>query len=170
MTKLDRTWAMTQIEAMADGSLSAEAERRMQALLNCDPALRAQVEQARAIRRDLRALAARPVPRGLLRRLWRIPVANRPEHSYWMPATALASVAVIALSVGLFFNLQRPTPEDLAREAAVKEFVVAVAYLQKSVVMAQNEVNEAVGSGVLSALEVSRGMMATSQTESDQGE
>jgi hypothetical protein len=70
----------------------------------------------------------------------------------------------------VFLALQRPSPDDLAREAAVKDFVIAVAYLQKSAVVAQNEVNEAVGSGVLSALEVSRGVLATSQNGSDQGE
>ena len=33
MTELDRTWAESQIEAMAEGSLSAEAERRMLAAI-----------------------------------------------------------------------------------------------------------------------------------------
>lgn len=170
MTELDRAWAQSQIEAMADASLTPEAEQRMRALLDDDLELRAELERARAIRRQLRALSAKRAPRGLLRRLWQIPMDQHSAHSFWRPATALASIAVIALSASVFFALQGPSPDDLAREAAVKDFVIAVAYLQKSAVMAQNEVNDAVGSGVLSALEVSRGVLATSQSGSDQGE
>jgi hypothetical protein len=45
-----------------------------------------------------------------------------------------------------------------------------MAYLQKSALLATNEVNEAVGSGVLDALAVSRGMMERKEAEVSQGD
>jgi len=170
MTELDRTWAKTQIEAMADGSLSAEAARRMRTLMNCDPGIRAEVERARALRLDLKALAGVPVPKGLRRKLWRIPAAERPRRSYWMPAAALASVAAVALGVGLFLEARGPSEEELAREAALQDFAIAMEYLQRSALMARNEVNEAVGSGVMDALAMSRGAIRQSAAGIDEGE
>jgi len=170
MSELDRSWAESQIEAMVDGSLSPAAEQRMRMLINADPAIRARVEQARSLRRKLRALGHGPVPRGLLGRLWQIPAAGKPSRSPWMPAAALAGFAAAALAVSLFMSVRGPAPEELARDAAVQDFVVAMAYLQKSVTIAQNEVNQAVGSGMLSALEVSREVMDASPETGDQGE
>ena len=156
MTELDRNWARSQVEAMADGSLSADAERRMRALIHCDPELKAQVERARALRLELRALTSRRAPRGLARRLWQIPAANRPRTLLWAPATALASLAVVAITAGLLIYDPGPTREELARDAAVQDFALVVAYLQKSALVARNEVNAAVGYGMADALATSR--------------
>ena len=169
MSKLDRPWAESQIEAMLDGSLSPEAERRMRSLINADPEIRARVERARKLRLELRALGRGPVPRGLMGRLWRIPSADRPARSLWLPSAAVAGIAAAALAVSLFMSVRGPAPEELARDAAVQDFVVAMAYLQKSVTIAQNEVNQAVGSGMLSAIEVSREVMDASPRAGDQG-
>jgi hypothetical protein len=144
MTELDRTWAKTQIEAMADGSLAPEAEKRMRTLMNIDPGIRAEVDAATALRQSLGRLRRRPVPRGLFWRLWRIPGARRRHHHFWIPAVALASVA--ALAVGL--NV----------------------YLQKSTLVASNEVNEAVGYGVRDALAASRGAIRETRGAKDEGE
>lgn len=170
MSKLDRSWAESQIEAMADGSLSPEAEQRMRSLIDADPEIGARVARARSLRRELGALRGGPVPRGLLGRLWQIPAAGRPKRPAFMPAAAFAALAAAALAVSLFMSIRGPTAEELAREAAVQDFVVAMAYLQKSVTIAQNEVNQAVGSGMLSAIEVSREVMEASPGSGDEGE
>ena len=167
MTELDRTWARTQIEAMADGSLEPAAERRMRTLVNCDPEIRAELERARTLMGDLQGLADVPVPRGLRRRLSRIPAAERAQ--FWVPATAFASVAVAALAVSLFFGLRGPSAEDLARQAAVEDFAITMAYLQKGALMASNEINTTIGSGVLGALEMSRGTINRTELEFSEG-
>lgn len=173
MTELDRTWAETQIEAMADGSLSAGAKRRMLAAIDRDPALAERIERARALRRALRGLAGEPVPRGLWWRLWRIPTADRPRRSglegMWTPtAGVLATAVVAALGINVFLGTQGPSAEQEA--AAVRDITIAIAYLQKSALMASNEVNEAVGSGVLDALAMSRGMLDREEVDGSNGE
>jgi hypothetical protein len=171
MTELDRTWARTQIEAMADGSLTPEAEKRMRVLMNIDPGIRADVEAATALRQSLLRQRERRVPRGLFWRLWRIPGANRPRHrNFWIPAVALASVAAVAIGLGIYVTPRGPTPEELAQQQAVEDFAIVVAYLQKSTLMASNEVNEAVGYGVRDALVASRGAIRKSEAGVDEGE
>jgi hypothetical protein len=169
VTELDRTWAESQIEAMAEGSLSAEAEHRMLAAMDRDGALAQRVEQARALRQALRGLSGAPVPRGLWRRLWRIPTADRPRWGIWMPAGVLATAVVAALAISVLLNTQTPVPEDQA-QAAVEDFAVAMAYLQKSAVMASNEMSETIGSGMAGALEMSRGMLDRTAREGVKGE
>lgn len=171
MTELDRTWARSQVEAMADGTLSAAAEERMQAAMARDPALADEVAAARALRDQLRQLGAVPVPRGLWWRLWRIPAPERRMRaSIWMPAGVLATAAVVMLGANLYMGGAQPTVDEEARAAAVQDFAIAMAYLQKSAVMARNEVNEAVGSGVLRALAASRGIMDKSETGISEGD
>jgi len=160
VTELDRTWAESQIEAMADGSLSDDARRRMQAMMDRDPALAASVERAAALMQQLKGLKTRaPVPRGLGLRLWNMPAAEAKSRRsmLWMPAGVLATAVMVTLGASLL--LQAPAPDQAERVAAVQDFTIAMAYLQKSTLMAQNQVNEAVGSSVLSALAVSRGLL-----------
>lgn len=167
MTELDRTWAESQIEAMAEGSLTPEAERRMLAAMDRDAGLRTRVEQARALRLALRGLKPAPVPRGLWWRLWQIPTAERGHRiGVWMPAGVLATAVIAVLGVNLFLGTRGPSPE----EAAMQDFAVAMAYLQKTALMANNEINQAVGSGVADALEVSRGFLDRPQSDEFNGE
>jgi len=170
MTELDRAWARTQVEAMADRSLSPEAERRMRALMASDPELAAEVERAAMLRQSLRALVRRPAPKGQFRRLWQIPTADRPRAAYWAPASVLATVAAVAVAIGIFRIGPGPSPDDLAREQAMQDFAIAMAYLQKSATMASNEVNEAVGIGVLDAWSIGRGTIRDSVSRGMQGE
>lgn len=173
MTELDRAWAETQIEGMADGSLSAEAEQRMLAAMRRDAGLAARVDRARALRLGLRQLGNAPVPRGLFGRLWRIPAAGRSHAgTYWMPAGVLATAVVAAISIGVFRGQpgQDAAPMDEAEMAAVQDVVIAVSYLQKSMVMAHNEINEVVGSGVLEALAASSGMMDRTERNDSEGD
>lgn len=169
MTELDRTWAESQIEAMAEGSLSAEAESRMLAAMDRDAGLARRVEQAMVLRRALRGLPGATVPRGLWRRLWRIPTADRPRSGIWMPAGVLATAVVAALAIGVLMNTPAPVPQDEA-QAAVEDFAVAMAYLQKSAVMASNEMSETIGSGMAGALEMSRGMLDRTAQNGVEGE
>lgn len=170
MTELDRTWAKSQVEAMADESLSVEAERRMRAVLAEDPALAAEVDQARALRRNLRALTGRRAPKGLLRGLWQIPAADRPREAYWVPASVLAAVAAAALGVSVFLGQPGPTPEETAREDAMQDFAIALAYLQRSAQLASQEVNEAVGDGMRGAAAIGRQAMVRTDVRGDEGE
>jgi hypothetical protein len=104
-------------------------------------------------------------------RLWQIPSRNRSVGSLvWVPAAFVAAAASVALTLNLFFGISGPTAEEQAQAAAVEDFTIVMAYLQKSALMATNEVNEAVGSGVLEALAVSRGMMERKETEVSQGD
>ncbi len=170
MTELDRTWAATQVEAMADGSLSPDARRRMRALMAEDPAIAAAVDRAQAVRRDLRTLAGRRPPPGQLRRLWMIPAADRPRDGYWVPATVLATVAAVAVGVSVLLGDAGPTSEEIARDQAMQDFAIAMAYLQKSATMATNEVNEAVGYGVLDAWAIGQGAIRESVAAGAEGE
>ena len=155
MSELDRRWATLQIEALADGSLSPDAERRMRELIRRHPDLAEQLDQATALRRELRQLSYTPVPRGLARRLWSIPSAGRRRTGYWIPAFSAAGIAALALALGLLLYQPGPSPEELAREAAVKDFAIVVAYLQKSMLVARNEVHKTVGTEMVEAWEIS---------------
>jgi anti-sigma factor RsiW len=169
MSELDQRWANLQIEAMADGSLSPDAARRMRALMERDPGLAQQLAEAQALRRKLRRLSNTPVPRGLARRLWGIPATGRRQSVVWMPAIAVAGIASLAVALGLMLYRPGPSPEELARNAAVQDFAIAVAYLQKSVLLARNEVNETVGSEMMDALAMSRGAIQRADESNEEG-
>jgi hypothetical protein len=168
MTELDHRWATLQIEALADGSLSPEAERRMRDLIRANPDLARQLEEALALRRQLRRLSRAPVPRGLGWKLWGIPSAGGGRSGFWMPATAVAGIASLALALGLLIYNQGPSEEELAREAAAQDFALVVAYLQKSVAVARDEVNKTVGSEMVNALEKSRRAIRRLGEDSDE--
>jgi hypothetical protein len=153
MTELDHRWATLQIEALADGSLSPDAERRMRDLIHANPDLARQLERAVALRRELRHLSRTAVPRGLFRRLWSIPSAGRRRSGFWIPAMAVAGIASLALALGLLIYNRGPSEEQLAREAAAQDFATVVAYLQKSMEVARDEVSRTVGSEMVDAFE-----------------
>ena len=80
--------------------------------------------------------------------------------------------AISALTVSILFGIegQRPSEQELAREAAIQDFAIAMAYLQKSALVARNEVNEAVGAGMMGAWAVGRDAIGQTGLESDEGE
>lgn len=172
MTELDRTWAETQIEAMADGTLSPEAEERMRTAMNRDSDLAKRVEHARALRRVLgRMKNDTPVPRGLMWRLWRIPAQDRARgFGMWMPAGVLATALIAVLGFNLYLGTSEPALNEAEQAAAMEDFAITMAYLQKGAMMAQNEINEAFGSGVASALTTSRGMLEQTELGTSDGE
>ena len=62
--ELNREWAVSQLEAWADGSLTGAQRERMRAALERDPGLRAAAERAVAVYRTLREQSAAPLPKG----------------------------------------------------------------------------------------------------------
>jgi anti-sigma factor RsiW len=171
MTELDHRWATLQIEALADGSLSPDAERRMRDLIQRDPDLARQLERAIMLRRELRQLVHGPVPKGLARRLWSIPAAGRPRSGFWLPALAAAGIGALALTLGLLLYRPGPSPEELAGQAAAADFAIVVAYLQKSVLVARDEVNKTIGTEMVDALTISsRAMSRTDESKQRAGQ
>jgi hypothetical protein len=151
---IDAEWAWSQVEAMAERSLPAADERRMRAAMAADPALQRAVQHAAGMRRELRRLGHLSSPSGLLARLWRIPRGT--EARRWRPRLAAAALAAAALvALGLALLLRRPPvtpPDPEARAKAIAEFAVAMTYLRRSTVIAQDEVTSAVRGSMREAI------------------
>jgi len=171
MTRKDlkNEWARLQIEAYVDGSLDAEDRDRMQAAMAGNAQLRESVERARAVHGQLRTLAGQGAPRALLWRLLAIPrSAPRPAAGpswAWVaaPVMAAALVAVVAIRFGGPAAPVAPAPDP--RAAAVQEFALAMAYLQRSAEVTQRNVNGAVVFGFNEALTVGRDAVLEDESE-----
>lgn len=128
-----------------------------------DARLREAVEHAASLRVQLRRLGDTPAPPSLRRRL----LSALPGEPM-LPLVSWGSAAVAALLVaGVLFALMGPGPltgpgpeqrqEQIdARVAALREFELAMTYIQRSSVIAREQVKQAVGSGLREALETSR--------------
>jgi len=149
-------WAWTRIEAMADDTLAAAERGRMHRAMTADPALGAAVESARRLNAELRRLPRARPPRGLLARLIAVPGRAR---SVW-PALAapFGAVAVAAIAALLVVSAQQAPPDPEAE--AIREFALAMAYLQKSAVVTRDEVGGQVGMSLASVLTASRDSLA----------
>lgn len=169
MNELGLTWARTQVEAMADGSLAPEAEARMRSLMNESEELTAEVQRARLLRQHLGRRKHQAVPAGLWRRLWRIPEGDVRRQMWRAPVGVMASVAAIAVVVGsLVWNPQADS-ERISREQAIQDFATVLGYLQKGTLIAQQEMNTAVGSGMVKALEVSNSAVGPTSDDAANG-
>jgi anti-sigma factor RsiW len=144
---LHNEWAWSQIEAYADGSLEPAARDRMLIELAGDEQLRAAVERAADIQHALRRMRGAPLPRGLRGKLWRIPGRSVP-HWGWVALPVTAAIAAIAIAP----FLTRPEVEPDPRVAALREFELAMTYVQKTAAITGHEVTGTVGAGVLDAL------------------
>lgn len=164
MTERDLSfeWARTQLEAWADGSLTAEQAERMAAALAVDPQLRAAAERAIAVHRALRASPPTRMPAGLRWRLLAIP-----GRSAWprFALPAAAAVAVTVVGAALWLGSASPPPLDAQQMAALQDFETAMRYLQKSARITQDEVTNAVGSGLRDAVAVTRTAIAQETDE-----
>jgi len=149
-------WAWTQIEAMADESLTADERARMEAALATDPALRAAVDRARRLNAELRRLPRPRPPRGLFGRLLAVP--GRSESAWSMLAAPLGAAAVAALAALLVASVRQAPPGPEAE--AMREFVLAMTYLQRSAVVTRDEVGGQVGQSLASVLLASRESLA----------
>ncbi|MDX1562187.1 MAG: hypothetical protein R3305_04640 [Gammaproteobacteria bacterium] len=168
MNELDEQRIESQIEAYADGSLEADAKRRIEQLMRDDPSLARRVEQARALRRELRKLGRAPVPRGLRSRLMRIAKPAPSPGIGLIPAAGLAAVATIAFGLGFFASQPLVSLDPNTR--AINDFQIAMAYLQRSAVLTQGELNDAVGYGMRNAFAVSRDALTDSLNSTNEGE
>jgi anti-sigma factor RsiW len=164
-------WASSQVESMADGSLSPTEEQRMRAAMSRDPALRAAVERAVALRYELRALDRIALPSGLARRL----LANaRTQHAGrrvrpppWRWGWLAGAAATLLVAAGTFGVLEQQKVREreaaAAREreaaAALEQVELAMMYLRRTSELAGEHVREAVRTGFLAALQTSREAM-----------
>ena len=151
---LSEEWARSQLEAWADGSLSGDSRERMAAALAADPRLRAAAERAVAVRRALRASPSAPMPGGLRRRLLAIPAGS---VSVWRTFALPVAAAAAAAFVAIVWLRPEPPPQQDPRVAAVaQDLETAMRYLQKSARITENEVTNAVGSGLRDAVDATR--------------
>jgi anti-sigma factor RsiW len=151
---LNGEWARTQLEAWADGSLSGDNRERMAAALVADPKLRSAAERAVAVHRALRASSPPPMPAGLRRRLLAIPAGSRNVWRTFALPVAASVAAVFAVAMWL---RPEPPPQVDPRVAAVaQDLETAMRYLQKSARITENEVTNALGSGLRDAVDATR--------------
>lgn len=174
MRSIDSQWAWSQIEAMADGSLSSGDVRRMREAMAREPALAAAVARARALRRELGTLGRTPVPASLTGRLLAIPSSG--ENAGRAPSTVMswssATVAASLFAAAVLALMQPRLDEAYEHEreqayearAALRDLEHTLIYVRRSSVTARDEVEEAVGRTVRNALE--RGLAALSDDAS----
>jgi hypothetical protein len=159
-------WAWIQLEAWADGSLTGESRARMDTAMAADPRLRAAAERAVAVQRALRESPSLAVPHGLRRRLLAIPSgAPRARRSHFVPALASAAAAAALVAVALWTRPEPPAPVDPRVAAAAQDFETAMRLLQRSAVVTQARVKNAVGTGVRETFVASRNALARETDE-----
>jgi anti-sigma factor RsiW len=164
---LSEEWAWTQLEAWADGSLTGESRARMDAAIAADPRLRAAAERAVAVQRALRTASGVHMPRGLRRRLLAIPSrAPRARRSFLIPALASAAAAVAVIAGALWLSPEpAQPPPDPRVVAAAQDLETAMRYLQRSAVITQGHVTNAVGTGLRDTLVAGRNALARETDE-----
>ncbi len=123
-------WFEERIEPYVDGMLSARERQLFESQMAHDPALAAEVEQARALLSDLQALPQYECPKRVTRN-----VVLKTGTS-WIPSmgtgVALASsTAALALAVVIWGKLPTSTPaiSDAELAAAKADMELALAYL-----------------------------------------
>lgn len=180
MTDIEKAWAASQVEGMADGTLPPADAQRMRAAMQRDPELQAAVERAAALRRELRALNRVAVPHGFLRRLLAVPAVHgrerraRPRRLAWL-ATAAATLAVAGGTLAVLEQREAREREAVAareREAAeaLAQVRLAMTYLQRTSEIAGAHVKDAVLTSLIAALETSREAMEHKEPPSADGD
>lgn len=169
MTDLENRWAWSQVEAMADSSLSADDEQRMHTEMARDASLRDAVERAAALRRALRELSSEPVPLSVPLDLLRIPRAAPLERRSGAGLWAAGTVTGLVLLAALLRVLWPESPPPAQRIAALEDFQIAMTYLQRSAALTRREATEAVGSGLREALSVSREAVREDESNPENG-
>ena len=150
---LSEEWARSQLEAWADGSLPGESRERMAAALAADPKLRAAAERAVAVQRALRASSPARMPAGLRGRLLAIPAGSSNVWRLALPVTASVAAAFVAV---VWLWPAAPPQEDPRVAAVAQDLELAMRYLQQSARITENEVTNALGSGLRDAVDATR--------------
>lgn len=169
------TWAWSQIEAAADGSLGSEQSRRMAEAMEKDAELRAAVEHAVALRRALGSIAPARVPKGLLGKLLALPGRESAQANggsiFWRRTRFALVPAAVALAVVTAVIVTRTPPEpDPRRIAALEDFSTAMAYVRQSALITNDAIAEQVRFGVREALDTSRDSLREKQTDTEDGD
>jgi hypothetical protein len=164
---LNEEWAWTQLEAWADGSLSGESRGKMAAAIAADPRLEAAAKRAVAVHRALHgSWPSAKMPRGLRRRLLAIPSPLPRARSFALPAFASVAAAVAVIAGALWLEPEPPpVPVDPRVAVAAQELETAMRYLQRSAVITQGRVTNAVGTGLREAFTASRDALARESDE-----
>ncbi|GAB4198081.1 MAG: hypothetical protein Tsb002_32760 [Wenzhouxiangellaceae bacterium] len=167
---LTREWAWQHVEAYVDGSLDPRQQQRMTEQLANDAALRQAVGQARSLLQALHQLPSAKPPPGLWRRLWRLPSAQSQSGWRWAPL-AVSGFAVMAIGLLLVMRTPQPEPPLTAdQQAAIRDFQVAVNYLQKTADMTTRATSSGIGAGFQRALSTGLSVWATDDFYFDNGE
>ena len=109
-------------------------------------------DDTRRLRRELRRLGQVPVPAGLLRHLLAIPSGREPAWRWLLVPAVPAAVAAIAIVL----VARQPLPEEDPGIAALQEFRVAMSYVQRGVTVANEEISNAIQTGLRDAYGISR--------------
>ena len=173
ITELEIEWARSQIESMADGDLEGVELERMQTVLARVPELRRQLQDAVNLLEDLQSISLSAPRRGFLFRL--LTARQRSGRGIGQvsgvfsglsaPVFGVLSISAIAFA---FTSLTARMP-DPAAEAAMRDFEVAMGYLRRSAVMAQDQVGQQVGYGLSVAMTLSTESLADRQINGDNG-
>lgn len=174
-TTIEREWAWSQVEAMADGSLDGDDLERMQRALSKDDALDAAVGRARAVLLGLRDSRIPPPPPGLLRRLLAQGDGRGPlgrdagrqgaQRGWFAAPIGVAATALIAL---LFGSMLEHMSGRAEQEAALQDFEIAMSYLRESAVMTRQQVGQQLGEGLMITLVKSRETLAGDEQAADE--
>jgi hypothetical protein len=109
-------------------------------------------EDTRRLLRELRRLAQVPVPAGLLRRLLAIPSDRKPAWRWLLAPAVPAAVAAIAIVL----VARQPLPEEDPSAVALQEFRVAMSYVQRGATVTNEELSNALQTGLREAYGISR--------------
>jgi len=145
-TETTKRWVRDNLERAADGDLDGAERRRLRQALAQEPELAEELRRAEALRAALRRLRPPGVPRGLLRRLWRIPAGDGGSLRLPLALTSTAAAAVVAVTLALM--TAGPSPQKQQRERALQEFKLAMGYVRAGAREAQREVDSAVSRGI----------------------
>jgi hypothetical protein len=81
-----------------------------------------------------------------------------------------APAAVAAIAIGVALDVSRPAPQpDEAQLAAMRDLALAMRYLQRTAVIAEEEVSGAVTAGLLDAFRAGQVAIGDEESEDEDG-
>lgn len=125
-----------------------------------------QGQDSSRLRRELRRLPKPPVPAGLLRRLLEIPADREPR---WR-RVLVPALPVFAAAVVVALMVRQPPPADDPSVVALQEFRLAMSYVQRGVAVTNEEISDAIETGLREAYGISRGSVLGEDQRPDEGD
>jgi hypothetical protein len=123
-------------------------------------------EDTRRLRRELRRLGQVPVPAGLLRRLLAIPSDRKPAWRWLLVPAVPAAVAAVAIVL----VARQPLPEEDPGVATLQEFRVAMSYIRRGATVTNEEISNAIQTGLREAYGISRVSVLGEDRRAQQGD